>query len=200
MPGPKPKSAVTPIKTVRNYADGLHRIERRIRKLLQRHGADPDTAGLAYDLTDQYLRLGREVRDTALFDVRIRRELAECQDAELRVMTDEALRKMLEGMQRRAGFRKVSRIKSAAVERLTPVLGAETARATVDRIIDDVPELDPQMTPSTLMRQADKRVEADLDAVRRDVDEALACVEGDPELDGGGDQGFAAEAPLDGGE
>lgn len=65
--------------------------------------------GLVYPLSDQYLRLGKEVRDTALFDVGIRRELAECQDAELRVISDEALRKMLEGMQRRAGFRRVSR-------------------------------------------------------------------------------------------
>lgn len=40
MPGSKPKSAVTPIKTVRSYAKGLNRTERRIRKLLERQGKD----------------------------------------------------------------------------------------------------------------------------------------------------------------
>lgn len=182
MTDPKAKSAVTPIKTVRNYALGIHRIEQRIRKLLHRHGADDDTAGLVYPLTDQYLRLGREVRDMALFDLKVRRELAEVQDAELRIMSNEEMRKVLEGMNRRAGFRKVSTVKAAARDRLA---AAGLDPTLVDSLIPDVPEHEPRMSATALMRQADRRIDHDLDAARADIDEALSASEGVPVGDDG---------------
>jgi hypothetical protein len=43
-------------------------------------------------------------------------------------------------------------------------------------------DMGPRMDAVTLMRQADRRIEADLDAMRADVEEALAGSEGDPSV------------------
>lgn len=177
MPGPKSKSSVTPIKTVRAYAEGLNRAERRIRKLLARHGADPDTAALAYELTDQYLRLGKEAREMALFDLKVRRELAELQDAEFRVMNDEVLEKLITGEMRRRGYRSVREMRETVRDRLTPAgLGD-----LVDSILPPVAEMPQRTTLSTKLNGAYDRIEADLDAARADVDGALACSEEGPD-------------------
>ena len=55
----------------------------------------------------------------------------------------------------------------------------------VDSILPAVPEREQQTTLSTKLNHAYGRIESDLDAMRADVDAALACVEGDPDGDDG---------------
>jgi hypothetical protein len=189
----KPKSAVTPIKTVRSYAEGLNRTERRIRKLIAALGKDPDK-GHPLELTDQYLRLGKEAREMAMFDIRLRRELAELQDVEYRVMNDEVLEKLLTGEIRRRGYRNVREIRESIRDRLTAAgLGPEL----VDGILPPVPEMPQRTTLSAKLSGSYRRIEADLDAARADVDEALASSEEGAEGTGEEDQGTEAEGPSD---
>lgn len=197
MPGPKPKSSITPIKTVRLSARGLHRDVLTLRKLLERHGTDPEMQGLVLPLRDQFLRCSREAREMAMFDVRMRRELAELQDVEYRLMNDEVLEELIQRVVRSRGYRLDSDTRGNLRARLRATgLGESLAES----LLPPVPTRRERFTPSTYLNRAHDRLEAELDLARADVDEALACVEGGSSEEDDGDKAPEASAPPDEGK
>jgi hypothetical protein len=193
---PKAKSGLTPIRAIRSYGGGLARDERRVRTILKTHGDDPDMALAIESLRRHYLALGKELREVVRFDVQLRREIAEARDAEYCAAASgetEMLDKLLKGANRRAGNRKVSLIKTEARNRIA---AAGLDPTIVDALIDDVPEMGQRLALDAMVRQADKRIDSDLDAMRADVDGALAASEEDPDGDDGEIKGDPGQDPL----
>lgn len=159
---------------------GIPRLARALSKAkaLGKLIPEDDVQGQA-GLIELDLRINREVRETLLAEMRVRREVVELRKLELDGMTEDEVEQLLIRTAQRRGFRSLDGIRRGAVEYLTS-RGAspDAARMLVDEVIPPADNVEAKRKRlKRALGQSYDALAEDLEAGAADVREAL---EGDP--------------------
>lgn len=170
----RPKGVPHPESTFPLWRRGLPRLARSLNALKRLEKLVPNEdvpAQLA--LIDAGLRVNREVRETLLAEMKVRREIVELRKLELDNMPADEIEEILVRTAKRRGYRRVDGIREELVSFFTRSLGPKAAQRMVDRVLP-MPKVNaPTKRLDRTIGQSYDRLQEDLDAGVREMKEFL---------------------------